>query len=138
MPPNEHPKSATAKTNKPNPLVRTIESFLSDISRKEDAKSPFYKEVLFQLSNLLLQDNSAQHSRRCTDGLSAFIEQLERRQRRESKTMRISEKLRPLVTGLSQYTSAFDVAIQGSPAPGAVLYGGARLVLQVSAPIIDN
>jgi hypothetical protein len=138
MPPNEHSKSTTAMTNQQNSLARAIEIFLSDISRKEDVKSPFYKEVLSQLSSLLLQDSSPQQSRRCADELSAFIEELERRHRRESMTMRIAEKLRPLVTGLSQYTSAFDVAIQGSPAPGTVLYGGARLILQVSAPVIDN
>ena len=78
----------------------------------------------------MLQDSSPEQSQRCADGLSTFIAELDR-QMRTSKIMRIAEKLRPLEKGLSQYTSAMDVIIQAGPAPALVIYGGARLVLQV-------
>ena len=112
------------------PLTRAIVSFLSDLKQNEDVKSPFYKEILYQISSLLLQDSSPEQTRRCADGLSTFIADLDR-QKRASKTMRFAEKLRPLIAGLSQYTSAMDVVIQAGPAPALVIYGGARLVLQV-------
>mgnify|MGYP001983167838 CR=1 FL=1 len=36
-----------------------------------------------------------------------------------------------LVEGLLQYTSAVDVMIQADPTVSALLYGGAKLILQV-------
>jgi len=45
--------------------------------------------------------------------------------------LHFGEKLRPLVTGLSQFTSVADIAIQAGPKAAVVLYSGARLVLQV-------
>jgi hypothetical protein len=45
--------------------------------------------------------------------------------------MRFGEKLRPLVTGLAQFASAADIAIQAGPSAAIVLYSGARLIIQV-------
>ncbi len=123
--------SGTAAAYQQSTFARAIASFLSDIRRKEDIKSPFYKEVLHQLSALALHDGAAQQSQTCAQELSAFIASLERVKTRESKTVRIAEKLRPFVTGLSQYTKTLDIVIQAAPAAALVLYGGARLVLQV-------
>jgi hypothetical protein len=115
----------------PNPFALAITSFISDIKRKENVRSPFYKEVLAHLNtnnDLLGKDQSNESA----DHLNAFIRELERKQKRDSKTLWITDKLRPLVSGLAQYTSVCDVMIQGAPFPGVILYGGARLVLQLA------
>jgi hypothetical protein len=139
MPPNapgyyakEAPAPAyAADVRKPNAFARAIDSFLSDIKRNEDIKSPFYKEVLCELSRIALQDDSAQQNEDAAQALSTFIQEMDRRKRRDSKTLRFGEKLRPLVTGLSQFTTVTDIAIQAGPKAAVVLYSGARLVLQV-------
>jgi len=139
MPPNapvyrpEAPSgpSHTAGARKPNAFARAIDSFLSDIKRNEDVKSPFYKEVLSELGKIALQDDSAQQNQRAAQNLSVFIQEMDSRKRRDSKVMRFGEKLRPLVTGLAQFTTAADIAIQAGPSAAVVLYSGARLLLQV-------
>ena len=130
MLPSHNSARTSSGINTQAPFTRAIDSFLSDLKRDEDVKSPFYKETFFQLGNLLLHDSSREQSQRCAASLSTFIADLDR-QRRGSKTMRIAEKLRPLVAGLAQYTSAMDVMVQAGPAPALVIYGGARLVLMV-------
>ncbi|KAF7509052.1 hypothetical protein GJ744_008447 [Endocarpon pusillum] len=109
-----------------NPFALAIESFILDIKRDEDTRSPFYKEVLTQISN-----GSAVQSKRSEDSLAAFILDLERKQRRDSKTLWIAEKLQPLMSGLTQYMNVFDLTIQAAPCAAVVLYGGARLILQL-------
>ena len=139
MPPNvpdDHAKGApnlayTVVTRKPNAFARALDSFLSDIKRNEDVKGPFYKEVLCELSRIALQDDSAQQNELAAQNLSAFIQEMDSRKRRDSKTLLFGEKLRPLVTGLSQFTTAADIAIQAGPGAAVVLYSGVRLVLQV-------
>lgn len=130
MPP--YRQEPVAVRQQQSPLARAIDSFLSDVKRNEDTKSQFYKEVLAQLSSLLLQSSSPEQTKRCADGLSAFVVQLEQKQKRESKTIRVADRLRPLVDGLSVYTTALDIVVQAGPAAAIVLYGGARLVLQVT------
>lgn len=115
-----------------NPFARAIDSFLSDVRRNEDFKSPFFKEVLSQLSTLALHDGSTTQSQKCANDLAAFIEDMEFRKRRDSKTLRIAQRLSPLVSALSQYTATIDIVIQAAPTAAVVLYCGARLVLQVS------
>lgn len=114
-----------------NPFARAIESFLSDVRRNEPVTSPFYKEVLCQLSNIALQDDSVQQNQLAAKALSTFIQKMEGRKRRDSRMLRFGEKLRPLLTGLSQFTTVADIAIQAGPGPAVVLYSAARLVLQV-------
>src|SRR5438046_10408621 len=87
-----------------NPFARAIDSVLSDGRRSEDLKSPFFKEVLSQLSTLALHDGSITQSQKCASDLAAFIEDMDRRKRRDSKTLRIAEKLCHLNSALSQYT----------------------------------
>jgi hypothetical protein len=114
-----------------NPFALAIASFISDIKRNEDIRSPFYREVLGQINNRLLEKGSAAESKQCADHLDVFIRDLERKLKRDSKTLWITDKLRPLVSGLAQYTSACDIMIQATPCAAVVLYGGARLVLQL-------
>ena len=114
------------------PFARAIESFLDGVRKDEDVKNPFYKEVMSRAGHLLRDGCSPEQSAKCAQGFSAFVEGLDRNQKRNSKTRMILDKLQPLVNGLQQFASAFDVLIQAAPAVVQVLYGGARIVLQVS------
>lgn len=116
----------------PNPFALAIASFISDIRRNEDTRSPFYKEVLAQINNDSAGKDPDAISKACADQLAAFVRDLERKQKRDSKTLWIAEKLRPLVSGLTQYTNICDIMIQAAPSAVMVLYGGARLVLQLA------
>ena len=115
----------------PNPFALAIASFISDIRRNENIRSPFYNEVLAQINNGALENTSAAQSKTCADHLASFIRDLERKQKR-SKTLCITDKLRPLVSGLSQYANVCDLVIQAAPSAAVVLYGGAKLVLQLA------
>ena len=116
----------------PRPFALAIATFISDIKHKEDTRSPFYKEVLAQINNGALENASAAQSEACADHLDAFIKDLQYKQKRNSRTLRIADRLSPLVSGLSQYTQAFDTMIQAAPSAVMLLYGGAKLVLQLA------
>jgi hypothetical protein len=109
-------------------FTRAVQSFIEDTKKHADVKSPFYREVLSQLSNIYAGNLTAED---CANGLSTFINDLEAAQRSGSRTMQVSERLRPFIDGAAQYTAAFDIMIQAGPAAAVILYGGARLVLQV-------
>jgi hypothetical protein len=134
--PSSRPTTPKVIISQQNPFARAISSFLSELRLNEDVKSPFYKEVLAATSVLLVEGGSPQQIQQFSDSLSAFVLALESRQKSKSKTLWIAGKLRPLVEGLSQYTAALDAAVQVGPAAAFVIYGGARLVLQVSMPYV--
>ncbi|KAI9658923.1 MAG: hypothetical protein M1821_001883 [Bathelium mastoideum] len=114
--------------NSKSPFAIAIESFIADIKRNEDIRSPFYREVITQAVSERAGDNQ---SLRCAEQLSTFIADLERKQKRNSKTLWVTEKLRPLLAGLNEYVQACDVMIQAAPSAAVLLYGGARLVLHL-------
>ena len=117
----------------PNQFATAIDTFLSDIRGKEDRKSLFFKEVLMQASLSLVHDGTSMDGKHCAEeGLSSFVKELDARYRSEQRTLRVMDTLRPLFDGLLQFTSAFDVLVQAGPAALVVIYGSARLVLQVS------
>jgi hypothetical protein len=64
--------------------------------------------------------------------LSNYITELEAQHRKKSGIRRVFASAQPLVEGLIQYTAAVDVMIQADPTVSAFIYGGAKLVLQVS------
>ncbi|KAF2250593.1 hypothetical protein BU26DRAFT_266579 [Trematosphaeria pertusa] len=115
-----------------NTFALSLEAFISGVKRDEDIRSPFYKEVLSQLLSSPSDSNSHDHSSRSSEQLALYVKELDKKQKRSSYTRRISERLDPLLTGLSQYTQACDVMIQAGPAASAVLYGGARIVLMLA------
>ncbi|KAH0563097.1 hypothetical protein GP486_002339 [Trichoglossum hirsutum] len=131
---SSRPTTSEVVINQQNPFARAISSFLSELQRDEDIKSPFYKEVLAGTSILLVEGGSSQQIQRFADSLSAFVLALESQQKSKSKTRWVAGKLRPLLEGLSQYTTALDTVIQAGPAAAIVIYGGARLVLQAGTP----
>ncbi|KAL9080686.1 MAG: hypothetical protein Q9157_000573 [Trypethelium eluteriae] len=109
-----------------NPFAVAIDSFIADIKRNEDVRSPFYNEVIKQAS---AKGNGL--GAHCAEQLSAFIIELEKKQKRDNKTLRITDKLRPLMAGLNEYAQACDIMIQAAPAAAVLLYGGVRLVLHL-------
>jgi hypothetical protein len=70
------------------------------------------------------------------DDLSLFVKELESQHRKKSFTRRVFKSLQPLVDGLLQYTNAMDTMIQADPTAGALIYGGAKLVLQVRGDLL--
>jgi hypothetical protein len=115
-----------------DPFAHALESFISDVKSKEDIRSPFYKEVLARVDNGSIGKDLSTNSEVYADKLSIYIENLHLKQKRDSKTLWITEKLRPLISGLSQFTGACDSMFQAAPAAVQVLYGGAKLVLQLA------
>ena len=109
-----------------SPFATVIQSFILELKDKEDKQSPFYREVLAKASSTA---RSKKEIAWCAQELAEFVAELEQKQRRESKTLWVSEKLRPLLTGLNEYAQACDVIIQAAPSAAVLLYGGARVVL---------
>lgn len=105
---------------------------MEDIKDNTDRKSLFYKEVVHAACALKLADESQAQSHTSASQLSSFIADLEVQHRKKSGTRRILDLAQPLIEGLLQYTDAVDVMIQAGPAVTALIYGGAKLVLQVS------
>ncbi|KAH8703540.1 hypothetical protein BGW36DRAFT_354957 [Talaromyces proteolyticus] len=119
---------ATKKVN--DPFVKAITEFISDVKRKEDTQSPFYKEVLSKINTHSHQNGD--QSKLSAENLHAFVEELERKQKRTSNTRWVSEKLHPLLSGLDQYIQICDVMSQAGGSIGILVYGGARVVLQLA------
>ncbi len=80
---------------------------------------------------LYLTDDPAQQSLLSAATLSTYITDLELHHRKKNGIRRVFSSAQPLVDGLLQYTSAIDVMIQADPTVSALIYGGAKLVLQV-------
>lgn len=121
----------SARQSSTNPFALAISSFISDLKRSEDTTTPFYKEVLAQINNSPREQDLTSERYLCADRLATFVHDLEKEQKRNSKTRRVAEKLRPLMSGLDQYTRVCDLAIQAAPSAAMLLYSGARLVLQL-------
>lgn len=127
-----------------SPLAEAIESFLLDLKRTTQVtNSIFYREVLSKAYSIGAPGHALEESQDAAQDLAAFVEDLAR-QRRESRTLRLASRVRPLIEGLGQFTAACDVMVQASSKPGMVLYGGAKLVLQLAQSLyacrdaIDN
>src|ERR1700753_1171517 len=114
-----------------SPFTRALNSFISEMKRKEDRNSPFFKEVLSKIAEESLEKDLASQNTSCEEQLTSFIQDLEQKQRKNSKTLWAADKLRPFMSGLYQYINICDLMIQAAPAAAVVLYGGARLVLQL-------
>ena len=115
-----------------NPFADAILSFIDEIKDNEDRKSIFYKEVVQVACHLAIaEDGTADQNLISATGLSKFISDLELQHRKKSGVRRVFAWAQPLVEGLTQYTAALDVMIQADPTGAALIYGGARLILQV-------
>ncbi|KAI9657236.1 MAG: hypothetical protein M1831_004425 [Alyxoria varia] len=118
-------------------MAGAIDEFLDEMKLTEDVKSVFYREVLNQASFALVNGSSTSQSHQMATDLSDYVSSLGREQKKASKSRWISEMLKPLLDGLSQYISTADVAIQAGPAGAVAVYAGARLLLQLAKGFSD-
>jgi hypothetical protein len=116
----------------PNPFAEAILSFIDELKENEDRKSLFYKEVVEVACRFYMTDGEIDESLASAVQLSKYIDELEGQHRKKSGVRRALKFAQPLVEGLMQYTTAIDVMIQADPTVSALIYGGAKLVLQVS------
>jgi hypothetical protein len=108
-------------------------SFIDELKDNEDHKSIFYKEVIQVACRLQLAgEDDAEESLLSATGLSQYISNLQAQHQKKSGIRKTFSFVQPLVEGLMQYTSAVDVMVQADPTVSALVYGGAKLVLQVT------
>lgn len=106
-------------------------SFIDELRDNEDRKSIFYKEVI-QVACQLRMNDDCDESLVGAIGLSNYVSDLQAQHQRKSGIRKTFAFVQPLVEGLSQYTSAVDVMVQADPTVSALIWGGAKLILQVS------
>lgn len=102
-----------------------------EINEAGDKKGPFAIEVLQVARQLKGSKSPFEDSALSAAALMDCISGLEESQKNRSKMRKISTRLEPLVQGLSQYVGVVDTMIQADPTAGALIYGGAKLLLQV-------
>jgi hypothetical protein len=113
-------------------------SFIDEMRDSEDRKSIFYKQVVQVACQLYIADGSADQTLISATNLSSYISELETQHRKKSGVRKVFVSAQPLVEGLMQYTNALDTMIQADPTFSALIYGGAKLVLQVECFIHWN
>ena len=116
----------------PSYFAQAIRGFIESLKENEDPRSPFYHQVLQQAATLLQSNECHKQSVLSAGHLQNYIESLDAEQMKRGKTRWIGRKLQPLVSGLTQFTGAFDVMIQAGPAPAMLVYGSAKLVIQLA------
>jgi hypothetical protein len=117
----------------PSAFGVALEMYIAGLKRDEDRETPFYREVVGRLDDMSCSKSIAQQSQQSAEQLASFITELERHQKRSSRTIRLSDRLRPLISGLNQYLQSCDVMIQAAPDAAVLIYGGARVVLMLAS-----
>ncbi|KAJ4383386.1 hypothetical protein N0V86_001433 [Didymella sp. IMI 355093] len=114
-------------------LEECIEEFRSEKDRK-GAFFQYYMELLSQLRTSPMDSitASAQESRVYGEKFRRYIHDLDLKQKNENRARKISDRLYPFVTGVSRYLQACDVMVQAGPSGAQLLWGGARIVLQIA------
>ena len=107
-------------------------SFIDEMRDSEDRKSIFYKQVIQVACELHIADGWGDQNLISATNLSDYIKELESQHRKKSGIRKVFASAQPLVEGLMQYTNAVDTMIQADPTFSALIYGGAKLVLQVN------
>lgn len=108
-----------------------LDEHIEAMKRREDSGSPFYRQVLVQASRVRFADGCHAASQDALRDLSGVVDELENKQRENSRTLRLTGKLKPFVDALCQFVGVADVAIQAGPAAATIAYAGARFLLQV-------
>lgn len=126
-----HHTRPTMETPRRNAFARALETFAADIRGNENPRNAFDVQILSMLDTMDCGD-PLQQSRQSEEQLHQFIRDLDSRQRRTSMVRKASERLQPLVIGLSQFVTCCDVMIQAGQSPAVLIYGGARIVLQLA------
>jgi hypothetical protein len=119
---------ATPQPNKP--FSRALQQWVSGLKRKED-KSPFYEKVL-AAQNAFVGNSGSEECEKCARDLSDFIQELEKKRRKESKSLRLCSKLQPFVDALTHLMGLCSTLIQAAPFEVGIAFVGAQLVLQLA------
>jgi hypothetical protein len=114
------------------PFCKAIEEFISEVKSQEDTQTPFYREVLARINDGNPKQEMSTYINECSDGFNEFVKSLEEKHISKSKTMFVMNKLKPLMIGLKQFTDTCDAMIQAAPAAAQLVFGGAKLVIQLS------
>jgi hypothetical protein len=119
-------------TPQPNsPFSRALQQWVSELKRKEDKKSPFYEKVL-AAQNARSGNSGSEECEKCARDLSDFIQELEVKRRKESKSLQLCSKLQPFVDTLTQLMDMCSTLVQGAPFEVKIAFTGAQLVLQLA------
>lgn len=119
-------------TLQPNsPFSRALQQWVSELKRKEDKKSPFYEKVL-AAQNALSGNSGLEECEKCARDLSDFIQELEEKRRKESKSFRLCSKLQPFVDTLTQLMGMCSTLVQAAPFEVGIAFTGAQLVLHLA------
>ncbi|KAH7125546.1 hypothetical protein B0J11DRAFT_308728 [Dendryphion nanum] len=107
---------------------QALAEFLSDLEKDKDGGGTFYTDVLEHMA-ASSGPGPVDYSKLDEQLFISFIDDLDHKQQETSKTRRLFRKLRPFISGVSQFTAAGDVMIQAAPDAAVLIYGGARLLL---------
>lgn len=111
-------------------------SFIDEL-KDEDRKSIFYKEVVQVACSLYItDDDNVDQSLLSATGLSTYISDLQVEHKKKSGIRKTFSFVQPLVEGLMQYTDAVSIMVQADPTVSSLIFGGAKLVLQVSNHVV--
>lgn len=119
-------------------FTTALEECISEFKNEKDRKGAFFKyyiELLAQLKSASPATDSTEQSRMYGERFQAYIQELDSKQKHESRTRRISDRLYPFVSGISRYTQACDVMVQAGPGGAQLIWGGARIVLQITQSV---
>ena len=97
----------------------------------------FAREVLEQSRLLGASTAPLSQGRSCARELEGIILELDEAHRNSSGTRKTVSSLQPFVTGISRFVGVIDTMIQADPTPAALLWGGAKFILQVSTFSVD-
>jgi len=123
---------ATPPPQQPNrPFSRALQQWVSELKRKEDKKSLFYEKVL-AAQNALSGNSGLEECEKCARHLSDFIQELEKKRRKESKSLRLCSTLQPFVDTLTQLMGMCSTLVQVAPLEIGIAFAGAQLVLHLA------
>ena len=101
--------------------------------RSTAERNPFEKQIIRHATRIFNAESFNDETPLDTvESLRELIQKMEKDHSNTSWSRKVSAKLQPLVDGMTLYIGIVDTLVQYNPAPGALVWGGAKLFLQVS------
>lgn len=101
------------------------------LGKKSKKSTPFTEYVLEQARQVRIDEESGQQSRRGAEELLKIVRKLDETHKKTSKTRRASDFLQPFIEGVTRYSAVVDMMVSSDPTVSALVWGGAKFVLQV-------
>jgi hypothetical protein len=119
-------------------LEQTPDNTLKKLFKRSTAeRNPFEQQIIRHAARILNAENYNDDTPLdSAESLRESIQKMEKDHSNTSWSRKVSAKLQPLVNGMSLYIGIVDTLVQYNPAPGALVWGGAKLLLQVSHAIL--